>query len=86
MMARSQITLEPETQKKAKQRAAQMGISFAEYIRRLVDRDLVQPRETVDPSVVFNLGDSGGSDIARDKEAMLGEAVVAGRRQERGST
>ena len=75
MMARTQITLDPETRRRARERAADLGISFAEYIRILVDRDLERPIRSADPSVVFDLGRSKGSDVARDKDAMLGAAM-----------
>jgi len=77
MMVRTQITLDPEVQKKARERAAQLGVSFAEYVRRLVADDLVGESAEVDPSLVFNLGDSGGSDVAHSKDAMVAEAAVA---------
>ena len=85
MMARTQISLDPELQQKARRRAARLGVSFAEYVRRVVERDLGRPRPKGDPSAVFNLGSSGGSDVARDKDAMLGEAVATrrGRRRTR---
>lgn len=83
MMARMQITMEPETQRRLRRRAGEMGVSMAEYMRRLVERDLEGPRPAADPSVVFNLGRSGGSDIARDKDDMLGEAFASVRRRAR---
>ena len=85
MMARTQICIEPELQQKARQRAAQLGVSFAEYVRRVVERDLGRPRHKRDPSAVFNLGASGGADVASDKDRLLGEAVSArrGRRRAR---
>lgn len=75
MMARTQITLDPETRRRARQRAADLGISFAEYIRNLVEQDLDRPRQKADPSAVFDLGRSNGSDVARNKDSMLGTAV-----------
>lgn len=68
MMSRVQISLEPEMQKRARERAAELGVSFAEYVRRLLSRDLGEPGPTGDPRVVFNLGRSSGSDVARDKD------------------
>lgn len=59
-----------------------MGISLAEYLRRLVAEDLEGPRHSTDPSAVFNLGDSGGSDVARLKDEYVGEAVEAEWREE----
>ena len=40
MMARMQISLDPELQRRAQRRAAELGISFAEYVRGVVTRDL----------------------------------------------
>jgi hypothetical protein len=81
MMARTQITLEPETQRKARRRAVEMGVSFAEYVRRLVVRDLAAPEAKSDPSTVFDLGRSRGSDIAGNKDTMIAEAFAADHRR-----
>ena len=78
-MSRTQITLEPEIQRRARQRASDLGISMAEYVRKLVARDLGATPKTVDPSILFDLGSSGGSNVARDKDAMIGEAFAASR-------
>jgi hypothetical protein len=79
MQARTQLVLDSEAHRRAKARAAELGISLAEYLRRLVARDLGEPVAGADPSEVFDLGDSGGSDVARHKDAYLAEAV--GRRK-----
>jgi len=79
MMSRTQITLEPEIQRRARRRAADMGISFAEYVRRLVVRDLGGAKSSASPAAMFDLGSSGGSDIARNKRAMVAEAFAARR-------
>ena len=79
MTSRTQITLDPETQKRAKARAAQLGISFAEYVRKLVAKDLEGPVVTADPSLVFDLGSSSGTDVARDKDRLVGEALSQAR-------
>ena len=84
MMARTQITLDPETQRRARQRASDMGISLAEYVRRLVARDLGTKRRSVSPTEVFDLGASGGSDVAAHKDAMLAEAFGRSRSKARG--
>jgi hypothetical protein len=60
-----------------------MGISLAEYLRRLVERDLGEPRTSPSPSIVFDLGASSGSDIARNKDAMLAEAFSSTGRKPR---
>ena len=76
MNARTQITLDPEMQRRAHSKAAELGISFAEYVRRLVARDLDQPEQRADVSIIFDLVDEGPpTDIARDKDRMVGEAV-----------
>lgn len=79
MPSRTQITLDRETQKRAKSRAAQLGVSFAEYVRRLVAKDLAEPVPAADVSLVFDLGRSPDSDIARDKDRLVGEAMAARR-------
>jgi len=59
-----------------------MGISVAEYVLRLLAEDLEEPRRAVDSSLVFNLGDSGGSGIARHKDVMVAEAMSVDRHRE----
>ena len=76
-MARTQITFEPEIQRRARQRASDMGISLAEYFRRLVARDLGCWQAAANPAVVFNLGASSGSDVAGNKDSMLAEAFAS---------
>jgi len=84
MMKRTQISLEPETLRKARHKAHDLGISLAEYIRRLLEQDLRQnERAGTDPTGVFNLGSSGGSDIARDEDRSIAEAIEAGREPRR---
>lgn len=77
MMHRTQITLDPELQHRARKRAQALGISFSEYLRRLLARDLGEPAPGISPDALFDLGDSGGSDIGRNKDRMVGEAVAA---------
>ena len=60
-----------------------MGVSLAEYVRRLVARDLGGPRPAANPAAIFDLGASGGSDIAVNKDAMLAEAFASRRRKPR---
>jgi hypothetical protein len=79
MMSRTQITLEQEIQRRVRQRAGDLGVSFAEYIRRLVARDLGGERPVANPAAVFDLGASDGSDVAANKDAMLAEAFASGR-------
>ena len=85
MMSRTQITLEPEIQRRARQRASDMGVSLAEYLRRLVARDLGGAQPRAKPSLVFDLGASGGSDVAAKKDAMIAEAFRSSGRKPRRS-
>ncbi len=77
MNARTQITMDPELQRRAQAKAAELGISFAEYIRRLVAGDLGEVKiSKPDISTLFDLGASAQpTDIARDKDKMIGQAV-----------
>ena len=73
-MMRTQLSFEREMLREAQRRAGELGISLAEYVRRLVAEDLGQEVPSVDPATVFNLGGSGGSDVASEKAALLGDA------------
>ena len=76
MNVRMQITMDPDMQRRAQAKAAELGISFAEYIRRLVAGDLGERKPKADISVMFDLVDEGpATDIARDKDKLVGEAV-----------
>lgn len=75
MTVRTQIGLDPEDHRRAKRRAAEMNISLAEYVRRLVARDLGSSGQSASPELVFDLGDSGESDVARRKDEYLAEAI-----------
>jgi hypothetical protein len=78
MMVRMQISLPAEEQRRARARAAELGISVAEYVRRLVAHDLGEPGgSAADVRAIFDLGDSGGSNVARRKDEYVGEAVDA---------
>lgn len=79
MIHRTQITLDSQDHRRARQRASELGISFAEYIRRLVQEDLDAPAGARDVTALFALGDSGGSDVARSKDAYVGDAVSKAR-------
>lgn len=74
---RTQIALEPEQHAGVKRKAAELGISMAEYIRRLIESDLDAPATRADISAVFALGDSGGSDIASEGQSAISEAFEA---------
>ena len=68
MSVRTQIAMDPELQRRAHAKAAELGISFAEYVCRLVVHDLGEPKRKADISLLFDLGESSEpTDIARDK-------------------
>ncbi len=77
MMVRTQISLNSELHAGARTRAAELGVSLAGYIRRLVDRDLARTPRTVDRSVVFDLGGGSPANISKDKDRMIAEATTA---------
>ena len=79
-MTRTQLSFRPEELQRARARAQELGVSLAEYVRRLVTKDLEVLDPGTDPSRVFDLGRSRGSDISREKDAMVAEAFGAGRR------
>ena len=81
MMVRTQISLDSKRHALARARAAALGISLAEYVRRLIDRDVAELPDKADRSVVFDLGTSGGTDIASQEARMIGEATGARKRR-----
>jgi hypothetical protein len=86
MNTRTQITLDPETQRRAQAKASELGISFAEYIRRLLADDLEQLKPKADVSLTFDIVDEGPStNVARDKHKMIAEAIWQEQRRETGS-
>jgi len=77
MSARTQVTLDPETRRRAQAKAAEKKISFAEYVRRLVVDDLGETDTKVDISTVFDLADDGHeTDVANHKDEMVAEAIL----------
>jgi hypothetical protein len=76
MNARTQITMDPEMRRRARAKAAELGISFAEYVRRLVNNDLGEPKPKFDITQIFDLVQDGPvTNIARDKDKLIGDAV-----------
>jgi hypothetical protein len=81
MRVRTQITIDRDLLRRAQAKADSLGISFSEYVRRLVAADLsVRERKIKsgkpDISVMFDLVTSGPpTDIAHDKDKMIGEAA-----------
>jgi hypothetical protein len=77
MKSRTRIRLESEVQSRARQRASELGVSLAEDVRRLVARDLARLETAVEVDRIFDLGSSGGADIAKDKDSMIAAAFHA---------
>ncbi len=59
----------------AKQRAADLGISFAEFIRRLLARELETPMPQGDIDSICGMVSGAPFDMARDGERVIGEAA-----------
>jgi hypothetical protein len=70
-------------QRRARRRASDLGVSLAEYLRGLLARDLGERSARHDPALVFDLGRSGGSDVATNKDAMLAQAFLSTRKPQR---
>ena len=86
MGIQAEVILNVQTVRRAERRAEQLGLSIAEYIDAIVSRDLApEPqRRRVDPSILFDLGSSAvTTDIARDKDRMIEDAVLAHAEAER---
>jgi Arc/MetJ family transcription regulator len=81
MMSRTQVSLDGELLARARKRAAELDVSLAEYVRRLLQRDLQALRQPADVSIVFDLGSSEGTRIARDKDDLVAEAFAADQRR-----
>lgn len=75
MMVRTQISLGSRQHREAKRRAAERGVSLAEYVRELIARDLGEPRVEADVTRLFALGESGRRDVAANVDAHLGEIL-----------
>jgi hypothetical protein len=84
MMVRTQIALPPEEHRKAKAKAAELNISLAEYVRRLVARDVDEAQPQGDITAMFDLGNSGRADISQFKDKYVGEAAEAEYRRKTG--
>ncbi|QQO11622.1 hypothetical protein JJB99_19060 [Bradyrhizobium diazoefficiens] len=77
MSDRTQVTLDPETRRRAQAKAAEKKISFAEYVRRLVVDDLGEADRKLDISTVFDLAEEGPeTEIADQKDEMIAEAIL----------
>ncbi|MGQ0626070.1 MAG: hypothetical protein ACT4PP_15660 [Sporichthyaceae bacterium] len=77
---RMQVTLDREHHERAAEKASRLGISLAEYVRRLVAADLgAEPEQRADVAEIFGIGRSGGSRVSRHQDEYLAEAIGARR-------
>jgi hypothetical protein len=81
MKVRMQFAIDTELKRRATERAGESGLSFGEYVVNLIERDFALPKTKIGVEAIFNLGSSGGSDIARNKKQIIGEAFAARRRK-----
>ena len=70
-----QVMLDPSDRRRARRRAAESGITLAEYIRRVVSADLEGWTPQADAPAVIPIDDSG--DTAPHGDRYIGEAVAA---------
>jgi hypothetical protein len=77
MMVRTQITLPAELHRRARRRAAEQGVSLAGLVRSALERELAAPTSTADVSALFDLADSGASDVSNDVDKYVAEAIWA---------
>ena len=73
---RTQIALTPEQHARVRRKAADLGITMAEYIRRLVDADLAGVEPASSPESIIGIGASGGGDIASEGKRAVARAVA----------
>lgn len=60
---------------RAKQHAAELGISFAELARRLFERELDAPAPQGDVDSICGMVSGTAFDMARDGRQIIGEAA-----------
>jgi hypothetical protein len=78
MTVRMQVSIDSELHRRARERAAGEGVSFAEYVRRLLADDLARTSPQGDVTAIFNLVTEGEeTDVANDKDDLIGEAAAA---------
>lgn len=72
---RTIITLPDRMHALAKQRAAELGISFAEFARRLFEKELSLPEPQGDIDSVCGMVTGAPFDMTLDGERIVGEAT-----------
>ena len=72
---RTIITMPDHLHAQAKQRAAELGISFAEFARRLFEKELSLPVPQGDIDSICGMVTGTPFDMASDGERIIGEAA-----------
>ena len=75
MTQRTPIYLSSDEDRRSRRRAADLGISLAEYVRRLVRRDLDGSEPGGRVEALFGLGHSGSPDISSLKGEYIADAI-----------
>ena len=77
MMVRTQISLDPAELQQAKARAAELGVSLAEFVRQAVRRELGSSRTTGHISDIFGIfgPDPGGPIAPEDYDDIIGRGL-----------
>ena len=76
-LVRTVITLPSHMHAKAKQRAAELGISFAEFTRRLFEKELDTPMPQGDIDSICGMVKGAPFDMARDGRQIIAQATAA---------
>lgn len=74
-LMRTVITLPDHTHAMAKRRAAELGISFAEFARRLFERELATVMPQGDIDSICGMVEGTPFDMARDGRRIIEEAT-----------
>ena len=72
---RTVITIPDQMHARAKQRAAELGISFAEFARRLFEKELEAPTPQGDIEAICGMVSGAPFDMARDGNEIAAEAA-----------
>ena len=81
---RTVITLPDHMHARAKQRAAELGISFAELARRLFEKELAIAMPQSDIDSICGMVNGEPFDMARDGKRIIQEATSAPLHKDRG--
>ncbi|MDE0668756.1 MAG: hypothetical protein OXI48_06985 [bacterium] len=75
---RTIITLPDQLHAKSKSRAAELGISLSEFVRRVLTAELDAPSPQGDIDSICGFVSGAPFDMARDGDGLIAEATVCG--------